>query len=115
MTAASHPFDLSPERVAELLESDAVEIVDVREPYERAAGWIPGSRHIELNALGAAAASLPRERPLVFQCRVGARSAMAAEAFRRAGFDAYNLSGGILSWAGSGLPLEPEHGYVADH
>jgi rhodanese-related sulfurtransferase len=52
------------------------------------------------------------ERPLVFVCRVGARSAMAADAFRRAGFEAYNLAGGMLAWESSGLPFT---GSVADH
>ena len=39
---------------------------------------------------------------------------MATEAFRGAGFDAYNLAGGLLDWDASGLPLEPDGGYVAD-
>jgi hydroxyacylglutathione hydrolase/adenylyltransferase/sulfurtransferase len=40
---------------------------------------------------------------------------MAASAFRRAGYDAYSLDGGIAAWAASGLPLEPTDGRVADH
>ena len=51
---------------------------------------------------------------MVFYCRSGARSAMATEAFRGAGFDAYNLTGGLLEWDAAGLPLEPDGGYVAD-
>ena len=49
---------------------------------------------------------------MVFYCRVGARSAMAAQAFAGSGWDAYNLSGGIVSWVVAGLPIEGE---VADH
>jgi len=49
---------------------------------------------------------------VVFVCRVGGRSAMATEAFRQAGFDAYNLAGGVLAWERSGLPLT---GSVAPH
>ena len=45
----------------------------------------------------------------------GARSAMATQAFRAAGWDAYNMSGGITAWADRGLPLEPEDGRVAEH
>ena len=52
---------------------------------------------------------------MVFYCRVGSRSGMAAGAFRRAGYDAYSMDGGIEAWAASGLPLEPEDGQVADH
>ena len=40
---------------------------------------------------------------------------MAANAFRRAGWDAHSMDGGLEEWAGRGLPLEPEGGHVADH
>lgn len=107
--------DLPPGRVAELLRTGRIELVDVREPPEREEGYIEGSRHIELERLAADADSLPRDRPVVFACRVGARSAMAARAFRAAGFDAYNLDGGIERWVASGLPIAPPGGRVADH
>jgi rhodanese-related sulfurtransferase len=109
---AELPFELSPEQAAELVANGDAELVDVREAHEREVGHIPGSRHIELGSLADRAEELPTERPLVFQCRVGARSAMAAFAFRRAGFDAHNLDGGIVEWAARGLPLE---GDIADH
>ena len=106
------PFELEPEQAAELIASGEAELIDVREPYEREAGHIPGSLHIELGDLATRAGELPAERPLVFQCRVGARSAQAAFAFRRAGFDAHNLQGGIVSWAERGLPVD---GQIAPH
>jgi rhodanese-related sulfurtransferase len=40
---------------------------------------------------------------------------MAANAFRRAGYDAYSLDGGLTEWDKRGLPLTPEGGTVADH
>ena len=107
--------DLSPGRVAEMVASGGTELVDVREPYEREAGRIEGSRHIEIERLASHAETLPRDRPIVFHCRLGARSAMAAQAFRAAGYDAYNLEGGIQAWVQDGLPIVPETGYVADH
>ena len=69
-----------------------MQLVDVREPYEWEAGRIAGARHIELEQLASQAESLDRDRPVLFYCRVGARSAMAAHAFRRAGFDAYSMT-----------------------
>jgi hydroxyacylglutathione hydrolase/adenylyltransferase/sulfurtransferase len=90
-------------------------VIDVREPYERDAGHIADTRHIELTDLTAAAGTLAQDRPVVFYCRVGSRSQMAAEAFKLAGFDAYTLAGGLLRWAAEGLPLAPEGGHVADH
>jgi rhodanese-related sulfurtransferase len=106
--------DLTPRAVAELLERGEIELIDVRQPYEHEAGRISGDRHVELTELGTEAATIPHDRPVVFYCRSGSRSAMAAEAFRGAGFDAHNLAGGLLEWQATGLPLEPEGGYVAN-
>ena len=114
-TPADLPIDLPPERVAKLLAAGSVHVIDVREPYEREAGHIRGSRHVPLAELSGAAATIDPSVPVVFVCRVGARSAMAAAAFVRAGYDAHNLDGGMLAWAASGLALEPEDGRVADH
>ena len=105
--------DLSPARVAELLR-DGAQLVDVREPYERDAGRIPGdSAHIELDRLTAEAGSIDRERTVVFYCRSGSRSALAAEAFSAAGYDAHNLDGGLKAWVADGLPIDPADGRVA--
>ena len=38
---------------------------------------------------------------------------MAAQAFRRADFDAWSMAGGLLAWSGAGLPLTPDDGVVA--
>jgi rhodanese-related sulfurtransferase len=109
-------IEIEPERVAEWLAQDpGLQVIDVREPYEREAGYIEGTRHIELVALSAAAGSLERGRPVVFYCRVGSRSEMAALAFRTAGFEAYSLAGGLARWEREGRPLSPEGGRVADH
>jgi len=109
-----NPIDVSPAEAAQMLADGAV-LIDVREPYERDAGFIGGSAHVELTRLAAAAANVDREAPVIFYCRVGGRSTMAAEAFRASGYDAYNLAGGILAWVGAGMTLEPEGGRVADH
>jgi rhodanese-related sulfurtransferase len=108
-------FDLAPQRVKELLAGDEAQLVDVREPYEWEAGRIAGAKHIELERLAGQADEIDREKPVIFQCRVGRRSALATQAFRAAGFDAYNMTGGIKAWADARLPLDPEDGKVADH
>ncbi|MBV9716720.1 MAG: rhodanese-like domain-containing protein [Solirubrobacterales bacterium] len=105
--------DYTPQEVAALLARGAVELIDVREPVEYEAGRIAGSRHVPLAELPGWAESIARERPLVFYCRSGSRSAMAADAFRGAGFDAHNMAGGLLDWHAGGLPLEPDDGRVA--
>ncbi len=115
-TDEASQIDIDPEQVAGWLAEDPdLQLIDVREPYERDAGHIGGSRHIELQKLTSLASTVERERPVVFYCRVGARSGMAAQAFRAAGFEAHSMSGGLQRWAAEGRPLSPEGGYVADH
>ncbi len=92
-----------------------LQLIDVREPYEREAGHIEGSRHIELVELSGQASSIERDSAVIFYCRVGSRSQMAAQAFKAAGFDAYSMSGGLMRWTQEGLPLHPEDGHVARH
>jgi rhodanese-related sulfurtransferase len=107
---------VDPAQVASWLAEDAeVQVVDVREVYEREAGHIAGTRHIELVNLTAQAATLERERPVVFYCRVGSRSQMAAQALRASGFEAYSMLGGLQRWAQEDRPLEPADGHVAEH
>jgi rhodanese-related sulfurtransferase len=105
--------DYTPQQVSELLKSGEIQLVDVREPYEHEAGRIAGDRLVVLTELSGQAHTLDRERPIVFYCRSGSRSAMATEAFRGAGYDAHNMEGGLLDWAAAGLPLEPDDGQVA--
>jgi rhodanese-related sulfurtransferase len=107
--------DLSPQQASELAGRGEVRLVDVRENYEWDEGRIAGARHIEMDQLVAEAESLTGDPPVVFYCRTGARSAVAAQAFRASGVDAYNLAGGLVAWVESGLPLEPEDGSVAVH
>jgi rhodanese-related sulfurtransferase len=112
----STQIDVDPDQVSDWREREPdLQLIDVREPYEREAGHIAGSRHIQLVELTAQAATVERERPVVFYCRMGSRSDMAAQAFRAAGYEAYSMRGGLIRWAREGRPLQPQDGYVADH
>ena len=114
-SAADLQEDISPERAAELPAAGEVQLVDVREPYEHQAGHVAGAEHIEFVQLSQRAESIDRDRPVVFYCRSGGRSAVATQAFRASGYDALNMTGGLLAWAERGLPIEPDDGSVADH
>jgi rhodanese-related sulfurtransferase len=115
MNAFENPeIEVTAEQAAALLAAGAT-MIDVRETYERDAGYIEGTRHIELERLASLAEEIDRTRPVVFHCRLGLRSAMAASAFRTAGYDAYTLTGGIQAWVDAGLPIAPDGGYVAEH
>jgi hydroxyacylglutathione hydrolase/adenylyltransferase/sulfurtransferase len=113
-TFARPDIEVTPAEAREKVAAGA-QLIDVREDYEYDAGRIAGARHVELERLAAQADTIDRERPVVFHCRLGARSAMATQAFRAAGYDAWSMAGGIQRWADEGLPIEPEDGHVADH
>ncbi len=114
--SAREELEIEPARLEEWMREDpAPQVIDVREPHEREAGHIAGTRHIELNRLSGEAASIDAERPVVFYCRVGSRSRMAAEAFRTAGYEAYTVAGGLVRWDAEGRPLAPEGATVAEH
>jgi rhodanese-related sulfurtransferase len=103
--------ELSGERLTELV-SEGADLIDVRRVHEFEGGRIAGARQIEMNELTASADSIDRDRPVVFYCRTGNRSGMAADAFRKAGYEAYHLAGGIEGWVAEGRELDPEDGVV---
>ena len=107
--------DVTPEQAEALHRDQDAQLIDVREDYEWDAGRIGGARHIVLGEVASQASTIERDRPVVFYCRVGSRSAMAADAFRKAGYEAYSLGGGLEAWSGEGRPLEPDDGTVANH
>jgi rhodanese-related sulfurtransferase len=113
---ADTPIEIDPAATAALLERDPeVQLIDVREQYERDAGHIADTRHVPLVELTQQADTVARDHAVVFYCRVGSRSIMAAQAFRAAGFEAYSMSGGLARWADEGRPLTPDGGTVANH
>jgi hydroxyacylglutathione hydrolase/adenylyltransferase/sulfurtransferase len=107
--------DVDPRWVRERHEAGDIQLIDVREDYEYDAGRVAGARHVELNLVASEAETIERDRPVVFYCRVGSRSSMAAGAFRQAGYEAYSMDGGLVAWQEQGLPLEPDDGRVAAH
>jgi adenylyltransferase/sulfurtransferase len=73
-------------------------LVDVREPGEHAEDRIEGAILIPLAKALMNPGTLPKDRPVVVHCRSGGRSAVAVATLRLRGYDARNLSGGILAW-----------------
>ncbi len=104
--------ELEPREVHRRLTEDGWTVIDVREQDERDAGYVAGTRHIELERLTSQAETIDRDAPVIFLCHVGSRSGMATQAFRASGYEAYNLRGGISAWVAAGLPIEPDGGYV---
>lgn len=82
-------------------------VVDVREAHELRDGSIPGSRHIPLGRLNAHVDELLSAPQVIFVCRSGTRSASATAALTKAGHaNAYNMTGGMIAWKRTGLPVE---------
>lgn len=78
-------------------------LVDVRQAAEYAAVHIPGAVLMPLVELESRLFDLPADRELIFYCRTGARSQIAAMLAAEAELSdqsIYNLVGGILAWDG---------------
>jgi rhodanese-related sulfurtransferase len=96
--------------VPEVPASDVPEgcwLLDVREPYEWAAGHVPTANHIPLAQL---AAEIPRDDTIYVICRSGSRSARVVLALAEAGWRAVNVGGGIQDWAAAGRPMISDSG-----
>ena len=65
-------------------------IVDVRTPEEFRGGHVAGSINIPLDRLQDQLRKIDKSKPVIACCRSGARSGMAVDVLKRAGFDAYN-------------------------
>jgi monothiol glutaredoxin len=84
---------------AALDTNEAIELLDVRTPEERAIAAIPGA--VLLNEEEAARIeSMPRDTKLVLHCHHGGRSQQAAEQFISLGFSqVFNVIGGVDAWS----------------
>lgn len=80
-------------------------LLDVRDPWELAAGSIAGHVNVPLHELSGRMDELGawREVLVVCHCQWGGRSILAAQLLAAAGFaDVANLAGGYQAWAGLG-------------
>lgn len=82
-----------------------IALVDVREAAEWTAERIAGAVHAPLSGLAETAGSLPVDRPVVFYCLAGGRSARAVALCRWMGFPFDRvMAGGLSAWKIAGLP-----------
>lgn len=97
--------ELSPAEAAERVAAGAW-LLDVREAAEQVAGIVDGARLLPLSDFEAAAASLPRDRPLLCLCLSGRRSRIAAARLLQAGHvNVASVTGGLRAWIAAGLPV----------
>ena len=80
-------------------EGKDFQLIDVREPFEYEMSNIDGE-NIPLAGLVVEASKVSKDKPVIMQCRSGARSAAAVMQLEQLGYtNLYNLKGGILAWA----------------
>ena len=73
----------------------------MRNPQEFIAGHFPGAINHPLESIHLV--KFQKNIPIYLFCHSGARSKLAAIQLNKAGYRAYNVSGGIIDWTG---PLE---------
>ncbi len=105
MTSTLTLVELAPADVAARLAAGEIRLIDVREPQEYDAAHIEGAELFPLSTFDPAAIP-PGDKPIVFQCAVGGRSARAVEACLDAGLpNNKHMRGGIRAWMAAGLPV----------
>lgn len=99
-------LEIDARRLADLLAGgDPIQLIDIREPYERAIAAIEPSELIPLGTLVHRIDEIRRDIPVVLYCHTGVRSASALAFLREAGFhNASHLAGGIDSYSAAVSP-----------
>ena len=81
-------------------------LLDVREPWEYAAGHVPRAELIPLGQLEQRVAEVPRDRAVLAICHSGSRSLAAVGYLHGLGYrDVVNVDGGTAAWIERGYPV----------
>lgn len=98
--------EVAPEEAWEMLESSRPFVLDVRRAAEFREGHIGGAVNIAHTRLLARLSDVPRDRPVLVNCRSGARSARACSLLQKHGYECTNLAGGFLAWEKSRVAVK---------
>ena len=100
-------YRIDVQEAKQMIDAGGVQVIDAREPWEHAEGHVPGSLRIQHMAILLQADKLATDRPVLFICKSGQRSAVAAEFAASLGLtDIYNVDGGHTAWEAAGFPLD---------
>ena len=80
-------------------ETDGAFLLDVRHPVELVVESVPGAVNIPLHELRARLDELPKDREILVICRSAQRAYYATRVLLQNGFQARNISGGLLARA----------------
>lgn len=93
--------EITAKEVEQLFQNGTpLNIIDVREVEEVAAGKIPGAVNIPLGLIEFRMNELSKEKEYIIVCRSGARSARATQFLESYGYHVTNMTGGMLAWEG---------------
>jgi rhodanese-related sulfurtransferase len=100
---------LDPQAMVQLMNREKAVVIDVCEPDEFARGHVIGAKNLPLAQVDEKLAQLVKNKSshVIMVCQVGARSARAAAAARKLGYEnAQSLSGGLRAWVAASMPTE---------
>ena len=83
-------------------------LIDVREQHEWDAGHAPKAHLLPMSTLLERIGEIPAETPLLVVCHSGMRSERVTEYLLREGYDATNVSGGMMAWNAAGGEIESD-------
>jgi len=86
-------------------------LIDVRNDDEWEAGHAPGAVHIPLPELPNRLDEVP-DGDIIVVCRLGGRSARAADILAEQGIEAWDITDGMTGWQQNGLPMVSEDGDI---
>lgn len=81
------------------------QLLDVREDDEWQLGRAPGAIHIPMTDVPARLDDLDIDAEIYVICRQGGRSIAVVEFLNQIGYEAINVSGGMVAWQKTGRPL----------
>lgn len=99
--------NLSPAEVRDLLQKNSQAfLLDVRTPGEYMQVRLAGAHLVPIDQVVARVAEIPKNKPIVVYCAVGARSSQVANYLAQLGYsEVYNMSGGVMGWQVRGYPV----------
>lgn len=108
MKIATQRFaSLTPAAAVQLMNSEDVVVLDVREPAETVGGKIAKAIQIPVGAVAKRVGELEKHKgkTVLVYCKSGARAGLACKELSKHGFEkVYSLNGGLLAWQDAHLP-----------
>lgn len=99
---------ITPEKLKGLIAEGGVQLIDVREFPEYAAGHVPSARLITLSEVERSVSQLDLSKPVYLLCKGGKRATMAAEKLLACGESCQVcvVEGGTDAWIAAGFEVE---------